>query len=386
MRAFVFTDPALAKHAGQFVWLSIDTEKAGNAAFSRKYPIKAWPSMYVIDPEKETIALRWVGAATVGQLEKLFAQGEQAVRRSRRGSEEALAKADDLYGAGNYAAAIPAYQAALKALPATSPEYARAVEALLFSLQVEKKYGDCVAFARVAWPKLRGSSSGPNLAATGLDCAMSQPEDAAGRAAAISEFEGPVRTVVTNAKRSLAADDISAFYGLLWDARKEAKDEVGAKKVADEWVGYLDGVAGGITDPEQRTALDPNRLNAYQAAGEIEKAIPMLEQSEKDFPKDYNPPARLALVYLMLKKGDEALAASDRALELVYGPRRIRVLEVRADIYAGRGDAAAAEETLQEAVKFADELPAGQRSDSQVASLKKKLEKAGLARAGAPSP
>ena len=80
MRAFVFTDPALAKHAGQFVWLSIDTEKAANAAFSRKYPIKAWPSMYVIDPVKESIVLRWVGGATVGQLEKLFAQGEQAVQ------------------------------------------------------------------------------------------------------------------------------------------------------------------------------------------------------------------------------------------------------------------------------------------------------------------
>ena len=136
-------------------------------------------------------------------------------------------------------------------------------------------------------------------------------------------------------------------------------------------------MAAGLQDPEQRTALDPNRFAAYQAAGEIEKAIPMLEQSEKDFPKDYNPPARLALVYLILKKGDEALAASDRALELVYGPRRVRVLEVRADIQAGRGDAAAARKTLQEALAFAEQLPAGQRSDSQVASLRKKLDAAG---------
>ena len=71
MRAFVFTDKALAKHAGQFVWLSIDTEKSGNAAFAAKYPVRVWPSLFVIDPEKETIALRWAGGATVGQLEKL---------------------------------------------------------------------------------------------------------------------------------------------------------------------------------------------------------------------------------------------------------------------------------------------------------------------------
>ncbi len=175
----------------------------------------------------------------------------------------------------------------------------------------------------------------------------------------------------------LSADDRSALYGLLFDAREQAKDEAGARAISRQWVDYLDGVAAGLQDPEQRTALDPNRLSAYQAAGEIEKAIPMLEQSEKDFPKDYNPPARLALVYLKLKKYDEALAASDRALELVYGPRRVRVLEVRADIYAGRGDAAAARKTLQEALTFAEELPAGQRSDSLVASLRKKLDNAG---------
>src|SRR5215471_17327208 len=98
MRAYVFTDKALAKHAGQFVWLSIDTEKAQNAAFSRKYPIRAWPSLYVIDPAKEKIALRWVGGASVAQLEKLFADGTKAVRGSAGGGETALAKADALYG------------------------------------------------------------------------------------------------------------------------------------------------------------------------------------------------------------------------------------------------------------------------------------------------
>src|SRR4030095_8736700 len=104
MRAFVFTDKALAKHAGQFVWLSIDTEKKQNAEFSKKYPIRAWPSLYVIDPGKETIAIRWVGGATAGQLEKLFAQGERAVRGGRKGGEEALARADALYAAGEYEA------------------------------------------------------------------------------------------------------------------------------------------------------------------------------------------------------------------------------------------------------------------------------------------
>lgn len=376
MRAFVFTDKSLAKHAGQFVWLSIDTEKKQNAEFSQKYPIRAWPSMYVIDPEKETIVLRWVGGATVSQLDKLFVQGEEAVRRSRGGASEALAKADALYGKGQYAESIPAYREALRTLSPKSPDYARATDALLFSLQVGRQYPECVAAVRAASPNLRRSPSAETLAATGLDCALSMPKEAPGRSAAIAEFQPKVETILADAKRPLAADDRSAMYSLVVDAHDEAGDEAGARAAAKEWVAYLDGVAAGLTDPVQRTALDPNRLGAYQAAHEDEKAIPMLEQSQRDFPQDYNPPARLALVYLKLQRYDEALAASDRALELVYGPRRIRVLEVRADIYAARGDKAAVQKTLQEAVTFASELPAGQRSDSQVAALKKKLSSA----------
>ncbi len=373
MRAFVFTDRALAKHAGQFVWLSIDTEKTRNATFSTKYPIKAWPSIYVIDPDKETIALRWVGGATVGQLEKLFGQGERAVRGGRRGAEEALARADALYGEGKYAEAAPAYRSALKLLPVSAPDYARAVEALLFSLPVDRRDAECVALARETLPRLRLSPSAANLAGSGLDCALRLPAETPGRAEAVAALESQARAIVANARLSLSADDRSALYGVIVDARRDAKDEPGARAVARQWVDDLDGVAAAVQSPEQRTALDPNRLGAYEAAGEIEKAIPMLERSEKDFPEDYNPPARLAYVYEQLKRYDEALAASDRALVRVYGPRRIRVLLVRADIHRGRGDAAAERQTLEDALRFAEDLPAGQRSEEQIASLKKRL-------------
>ena len=40
----------------------------------------------------------------------------------------------------------------------------------------------------------------------------------------------------------------------------------------------------------------------------------MLKMSEKDFPEDYNPPARLALAYEAMKDYEMALASSDKAL------------------------------------------------------------------------
>jgi predicted negative regulator of RcsB-dependent stress response len=104
-----------------------------------------------------------------------------------------------------------------------------------------------------------------------------------------------------------------------------------------------------------------------------ERAIPMLQESERDLPGDYNPPARLAVVYFETKQLDEALAASNRALPKVTGPRRIQVLQRRSDIFAAKGDAAAAREALEQALAYAESLPPGQRSERQIEALRKRL-------------
>src|SRR5690348_5304461 len=103
MRAFVFTDRSLAKRAGQFVWLSINTELAANAPFLKKFPVQAWPSFYVIDSNTEKAAYRWMGGATVAQLNKVLDDGRRAVRPGRSEFQIALAKADRLFGEGKNA-------------------------------------------------------------------------------------------------------------------------------------------------------------------------------------------------------------------------------------------------------------------------------------------
>ena len=376
MRAYVFTDKALAKHAGQFVWLSIDTEKAKNAAFSKKYPIRAWPSLYVIDPAREKIALRWVGGATVPQLEKLFADGTKAVRGggAASGSATLLAKADALYGDGHYPEAGEAYKKALETLSPEDPQYPRVVESLLFCYQTTRDRAACAALARSRIASLQGTTSGANLAGGGLDCALALPPTDPARAESVAAFAKDVRAVLADPKLHLAEDDRSALYSSLVDEREDAKDAEGAGRIAQTWASELDAAAAHAQTPEQRTALDPNRLNALEAAKRLPDAIPMLEQSEKDFPKDYNPPARLALVYLKLQRYDDAMTAANRALERVYGPRRIRVLSTIVDIQMGKGDRAGARKTLEEAVTFADGLPEGQRNEEQVVSLRRKLD------------
>jgi hypothetical protein len=374
MRAFVFTDRALARRAGQFVWLSIDTEKRGNAPFLTKFPVEAWPSFYVLDPATEKASLRWVGGATVRQVEKILDDGRKRVRGREKGVEEILARADRFYGEGKNADAVREYRDALSRAPENWPHYGRAVESLLFALQSTHDGKGCAETAREAFPRLRRTSSAANVAGTGLDCALGlKPEDPA-RSALVAALAADSREIVSARRPDIAADDVSSVYETLAAEREAAGDEEGRKKVLSERAAFLEGEAARAKNPEARAVFDSHRLSTYMALGEPALAIPMLEASERDLPNDYNPPARLAAAYKAMKQYDEALAASDRALAKAYGPRKIGILQTRADIYAARGDAQAARKTMEETVQYAESLPAGQRSDRTIASLKKKLE------------
>jgi tetratricopeptide (TPR) repeat protein len=153
-----------------------------------------------------------------------------------------------------------------------------------------------------------------------------------------------------------------------------ANDSLGARRVAESWSAFLDGEAARAGTPEERTVFDSHRLSAYMELGQVERAIPMLQQSERDLPGDYNPPARLAAAYRALQRWDEALSASDRAMALAYGPRKLNFYELRADIFKGRGDLEGARSTLGEAIRYLESLPQEQRSATRLAALKRKLD------------
>ena len=374
MRAFVFTDKALASEAGRFVWLSIDSEKPQNAPFRKQFAVPALPTFFVIDPQADQAVLRWVGGMTAAQVRGVLDAGEANVRGGGTGADAALVRADRLYADSKNADAVSAYREALTAAPADWPQYARATESLLFALSTTGDHEGVVKLAQEAYPRLASTVSGPNLASSGLDAAMQLPAENPQRAALVQEFESKTRECVENPPAGLAADDMSGLFALLGDARDDAKDSLGVRAWTAKRAAYLDGAAAKAGSPEGRTVFDSHRLTAYMNLGQPEKAIPFLEQSERDFPQDYNPPARLATAYKAMQRWDAALAASDRAVKRVYGPRRVTVLTSRADIYKGKGDLVMVKKTLQEALTVAEAMPPGQRSEGTITSLKKKID------------
>lgn len=374
MRAHVYPDAALAKHAGRFVWLAIDTEKERNAGFLEQFPVEAWPTLFIVDPATNAVALKWLGSATVAQLEKMLDDGARAVRPAA----EAVSLADALFGLGTRHAASrqPAEAAAQfrKALDAGGPSWprrARAIESLVLSALEQGDLATCASAAVLEGPSTPRGPSFANTVATGLSCALA----AAGedwRAKAIAVLEPLNREAV--ALDSVLADDRSSIYDQLVSCREEAKDADGAKKLAGEWLSFLEAEAARAKAPEARAAFDAHRVSAALKLGDAARAIPALEQTERELPSDYNAPARLALLFQAVGKYDEAVAASDRALAKVYGPRRLRLLENRSDLLKAKADKAGARKALEDALEFARTLPAVQRSDRQLKRLESRLK------------
>src|SRR6266545_320504 len=148
MRAHVLPDARLARLAGRFVWLDIDTENPRNAPFVEKFPIDAWPTLLVLDPRGERAVVRWAGSATAPEVERLARDGERAIRAERATqADEALARADRLLAERRHAEAARTFREALAAGGKRWPGRERAAEALVQALELAGDPAACAAAA-----------------------------------------------------------------------------------------------------------------------------------------------------------------------------------------------------------------------------------------------
>src|SRR5512143_3830078 len=373
MRAFVFSDPALASHAGQFVWLELNTDRSENEAVLQRHEADALPTFLVVDPKDEAVVLRWVGSFTIAQAEAFLEEAREKLRSARApasAADAALDRADRLYGKRDYATAAAAYREALAAAEPGWPRFPRAVEALLYSYQSTRAYTEAVALARETLPRLSGSPSALVVGTGGLDSALELPKEAPGRAEAVAGLETALARAIADPSLVAAADDRSGAFGSLVSARRDAGDRPGALRVAAEWAAFLEGEAARAKGPDERAVFDAHRLTAYLQLGQPQRAIPMLEQSQRDLPGDYNPPSRLARAFAELGEWDRSLAASSRAVALASGRAKLRVLAARAGLLKQKGDGDGARRTYDEAIAFGESLPEAERPTKQIERLR----------------
>ncbi len=375
MRAHVLADARLAKLAGRFVRLDVDTEKPRNAPFLEKFPIDAWPTLLVLDAGTEQAVVRWAGTATAAEVERLARDGERAMRAERASEpDEALAHADRLVAARRHAEAAPVLRRALAAGGKAWPARARAAETLVQALGFAGDPGACAAAAREVVPALRPGPALARAAAQGLSCALEQ-DDGPARRSALDVLEREARRALS--AKEVLADDRSSLYGALASAREARGDAAGTRALARGWLAFLEREAARAKTPLGRAAFDGQRLEAAIRLGEPRRVLPALLASERDLPDEFVPLTNLAVVYLEIGTPRDALAAADRALARAEGPRRIRVLVLRARAQDALGRRMDARATLERALAEAAALPESLRPRGSVAAAERLLRELG---------
>jgi hypothetical protein len=225
------------------------------------------------------------------------------------------------------------------------------VVALLLADRAE----ECAAAALSEGAVLPAGSSRANALANGLSCALDAEGDPPWRAPAVRKLEPLVR----DASRipDLLADDRAGLLDVRARAREQAGDASGARAVAQRLWRLLEAEARRTPSAELRASLDSYRVSAALALSRPALAVPALRASEKALPDDYNPPYRLAILYREMGRDGDAVAAADRALSRAYGPRKLRIYDLKASALEHQRDRAALEATLAEAVAYAGSLP-----------------------------
>ena len=354
MKQFVLPAPEMQTLANTFVWLSVDSEKAENADFLEKFPSKSIPTLWVIDPVSERPILKWVGAATAPELVTLLEDASRARTDTTVGDAATAAlRGDHASAAGKPDEAVTAYQEALAKAPFAWSRRPRIVEALSLKLTELDRYAECVDLAASEIPRLPIGTPLANLTMNGLGAAAELPAGAPELERVPLIVREGMR-IVEDKSDAMLIDDRSGLYHALVAAHADRPLE--AKKLARSWAAMLESAAAKASSPAARAVWDPHRLEAYMALGEVESALPMLEQSERDFPDDYNPPFRLARAYFELHRYEPALAQVARALERGKGPRKLRIFMLKADILEAQKDREGARRAIGEAVDFANRL------------------------------
>lgn len=362
MKEQVFSRDSFKAFEKDVVFASVDTEKAKSAAFLDRFPVEVWPTLLFIDPQKETVVLKWLGSADEAQM--------QALLEAARGGDGVLRDADEALAAGNAGIAAEKYESAV----AQGDLKARTLLSMLAAMTLAKRYEPCAKTVVEQLPGFKVAQERVAALTWGLSCAVESPEGAA-----------RTKTLDVLVAQSLAAvelpgvlpDDTSGLYEVLVQERRAAKDAAGAKALATKWLAFLDAEAAKARSPAERAVFDPHRVLAAIESEQPGKMVAPLALSEKELPADYNPPARLALVYRELGRLDDALAAADRALSRCReGPRKLRLYETKASILAKKGDEKARVKVLEEAVRYARRLPKSQVSARRLAALEAQLEPA----------
>jgi thioredoxin-like negative regulator of GroEL len=379
MQNVVMTAANLPAMPERFVWLAIDTEREENASLLERLPVSVWPTFYVVDAgaagaARVEIQGRWLGAASAEQFGRFLAESDRRAPPSSAAAREAtgaLSTADALAAQGRYAEAAAAYTALLERAPPSWPRRPETLVALMTALWKAKDIGTCLRVAERGLGQTGNAASAVDFSSYALECADQAPaseRDTALRRAVAQRLQ----PFCEQGTPELSPDDRADACDKLAAARAALGDAEGARQATQGRLAVLERAAAK-TPPELALTYDWARTDALLQLGRAEEALALATEHERQLPQNYNPPHYRAKSYKALGRWTEGLAAIERALSLAYGPRKIGLLGLKADLLQGAGRQAEAQSTLRDQLARYRTLPAGQRQPAAEARVEQRL-------------
>ncbi len=380
MQRFVLSDPGMKPVADEVVWTSIETETEKNKPVVEQYPLDGWPTFLIIDPDGEKVLGRFLGSGSVQDLRGFVQEGVRAYRAKSKGDAAAEAQREgdrarikgDLPGSADaYAKAVALSTPGDPARPERLTVYANALR----KLKSEAASRTCVALG-LKEARNTGESAVAADFASYVDACASQLPKGDAEAVRLHAFAiDRLREVLAKKDAPLAVDDRSDALANLSEMLDEAGRHEEAVKTMQERALLLEKAAAAAPDATMASTFDAHRTDTYLYLKEAPKAEQLLAQREKEMPSDYNPPARLARVYLEEKKLPGAEAAVDRALAMMpRSQRRVGILGLKVKILKAEGKPV--EGVLHEQLDVLRSLPAPQRNPEQEAKLEDQIKTA----------
>ena len=376
MQRFVLSDPGMKPVAKQVIWLSIETETERNKAVVDKFPLDGWPTFLVIDPGSEKVLGRWLGSGSVQEL-RGFVQDATLAYQGQSGDPAAVAQraGDEARIQGDLAASAAAYGEAVgasKQKDARRPERMTLYVSALRKLKTPEALRTCVQLGLKEIDATPDTAVAADFASYVDDCGAALPKGDPDAAQVRERATARITALLAKPSAQLAADDRSDALATLSGMLEEAGKHDESKARMQERAQVLEAAAQAAPDVALASTFDAHRTDTYLALGQPEKAEKMLAAREIEVPSDYNPPARLARVYLEEGRLPDAEAAVDRALKLMTrGQRRVGVLGLKAKILTAEGKPV--REVLQEQLEVLRGLPQSQRNPASESKIEAQL-------------
>jgi tetratricopeptide (TPR) repeat protein len=332
-------------YAGQFVWLELDYDDPHNAPFIAAHA-PAIPLLLVVDPATGEPYETWGGSATLLQISELLTR---ALVRDHGAATLAFERGDALFSRGDSAGALAAYEQALAAGGPAWTQHGHVLEQVMNVVAGDSKA--CVARAAAEAPSMQRDHSFVSVALSGIQCLDNdaslhgQPDAARVEQLATEALDVP----------SASEDEHFMLFEELYYVKTAAGDTQGAHALAERYLAYVEHRPPS-TAVDTRMARDQALLRATAKVGTPERAIPILEVSEREL-ADAPSAERLASAYSLAKRWPDAIAAATRGLARSPGPtEQTRLLCARVAAALAQGDRASAKRDLETATEAATRI------------------------------